>query len=34
VRALLAEPARERVERVARLALDAARSGAHDNTSR
>lgn len=28
VRALLAEPARERIERVARLALDAARSGA------
>jgi len=34
VRALLAEPARERVERVARLALDAVRSDAHDTTSR
>jgi len=34
VRALLAEPARERVERVARIAFDAARSRAHDVTDR
>jgi GTP-binding protein EngB required for normal cell division len=34
VRALLAEPARERVERVARLALEAARSGGRDADAR
>jgi hypothetical protein len=32
VRALLAEPARDRVERVARLALDVARSGRQDDS--
>jgi len=32
VRVLLAEPARERIERVARLALDAARGDRDDST--
>ncbi|MEP7044950.1 MAG: GTP-binding protein HSR1, partial [Dokdonella sp.] len=34
VRALLAEPARERVERVARIAFEAARRGTPDNAAR